>query len=246
MILNRALLKRLRFRQFLWYVVVRLFLKPLGKRRIHVLNRLFPRLERAVVKRISRSRGNVFVDVGAALGDAAYIASKNYSKVLAFEPQTHNRSNIEYWVKHENIKNVEVRSEAVSNKKGFAHFGAAQVPDKEVNYFMFSIMPQYRAYSDGSLITINTKPSCIVKTVTVAEIVEQVGDVDLIKVDVEGAEWLVLEGAEPVMSHVKAWIIEVHDLDQKPKLREYMSKLNYSSIWLDSCHLYSVSKMQVT
>jgi hypothetical protein len=59
--------------------------------------------------------------------------------------------------------------------------------------------------------------------------------IDLIKVDVEGAEWRVLEGAEPIMPRIKRWVIELHQPRRKMELDARMKQYGYDrSEWLDS------------
>ncbi len=69
-------------------------------------------------------------------------------------------------------------------------------------------------------------------------LVEDIGPVDLVKVDVEGAEWLVLKGAEPVMGRLKSWIIELHNPNDKTTLARYMDSFGYACEWLDATHAY--------
>ena len=62
--------------------------------------------------------------------------------------------------------------------------------------------------------------------------------VDLVKVDVEGAEELVLRGAEPIMQNIRSWVIELHDRSRKAELVSYMEKYGYESTWIDRNHAY--------
>jgi hypothetical protein len=55
----------------------------------------------------------------------------------------------------------------------------------------------------------------------------------LVKLDVEGAEWLVLEGAEDIMPNIRQWVIELHDRGRKAQLEEYMQRHGYTCKWLD-------------
>jgi FkbM family methyltransferase len=180
------------------------------------------------------------VDVGAWRGYYSYVAARNFTKILAFEPHPNNRSRIDYWIKHEGIKNVRVYPYAVSNRKGVAKLGTAIAPTLQHDNSTFSILPEYVSWSGGLVRErrLKTDRNLTVKTVTMKNVISTTGPVDLVKVDVEGAEWLVLEGAEPVMESIKSWIIELHDLRQKMKLWSYMTAFNYSCAWLDNNHLY--------
>ena len=63
--------------------------------------------------------------------------------------------------------------------------------------------------------------------------------VDLIKVDVEGAEWQVLDGTRKVMPRIKSWIIEIHDINRKQELEDRLSLEGYVTKWLDEKHIYA-------
>ncbi len=72
----------------------------------------------------------------------------------------------------------------------------------------------------------------IVETVTLASSLPQM-DIDLIKVDAEGAEWAVLEGADPILARIKSWIVELHDPLRKEELESWFISRGYSIRWLD-------------
>jgi FkbM family methyltransferase len=57
--------------------------------------------------------------------------------------------------------------------------------------------------------------------------------IDLIKVDVEGEEWKVLEGAEQILKRIKSWVIELHDPSRKGELESWLISRGYSVRWLD-------------
>jgi len=70
------------------------------------------------------------------------------------------------------------------------------------------------------------------ETVTLASFFPDM-EIDLIKVDVEGAEWKVLEGAERILERIKSWVVELHDPDRKEELENWFVSRSYSVRWLD-------------
>jgi len=70
------------------------------------------------------------------------------------------------------------------------------------------------------------------ETVTLASFFPNT-EIDLIKVDVEGAEWKVLEGAEPILERIKSWVVELHDPSRKEELENWFVSRGYSARWLD-------------
>ena len=67
---------------------------------------------------------------------------------------------------------------------------------------------------------------------------------DLVKIDVEGAEFLVLEGMRESFAkqRVSNILVELHDRDRKDELEAILSS-NFSHVsWVDPQHLYGCMK----
>jgi len=132
----------------------------------------------------------VFVDVGANIGGYSIRAAK-YSKVYAIEPLPRNYKILKI---NEKLNNVKINSFniAAGNKNGkiklFYELGHYGRPSIKRNYKKF--------------VEVEMKP--------LDEIINE-GSIDLIKIDVEGAEDLVLEGARNCLKITKMVIIEYND-----------------------------------
>lgn len=86
---------------------------------------------------------------------------------------------------------------------------------------------------DGQIVKLSYHGSQgFAETVTLASFFPNT-EIDLIKVDVEGGEWKVLEGAEPLLERIKSWIVELHDPDRKEELENWFISRGYSVRWLD-------------
>ena len=70
------------------------------------------------------------------------------------------------------------------------------------------------------------------ETVTLASFFPNT-EIDLIKADVEGEEWKVLEGAEPILERIKSWVVELRDSGRKEELEDWFVSRGYSVRWLD-------------
>jgi len=129
----------------------------------------------------------VFVDVGANIGGYAIRAAK-YCKVYAIEPLPRNYKILKI---NEKLNNVKINSFniAAGNKNGkiklYYKLGAYGTP---------SIKREYK-----EVVEVEMKP--------LDEIINE-ESIDLIKIDVEGAEDLVLEGARNCLKRTKMVIIE--------------------------------------
>jgi len=163
--------------------------------------------------------GNLFVDIGANWGYYSVLLSPNFKRVFAVECYLGNMRKLAENIS--GLKNVECFKLAVFDKNGIADLYLAGAN-----------------FGSHSLVIKRSDITIKVKTVTLSSLLK--GEVaDLIKVDVEGAEWEVLKGAENVMNNIKRWLIELHDLTRKDELEELMKSYNYHLKWVDYNHLFA-------
>lgn len=122
---------------------------------------------------------DVFFDIGACIGFLTIHAYKKGAKVVAFEPDQRHRNRLQNNLYLNNISNVSVISWAVSDKFG-----------------------QIELYSDGldssspGFIPMERRNSTIVNTDTIDSALKrnEIPYPDLIKIDIEGAEFLAIMG----------------------------------------------------
>lgn len=153
---------------------------------------VFEEIETEIFKKLIRP-GMVIIDIGANIGYYTLIAAnimKNEGKIYAFEPEPNNYALLLKNINLNGYVNVNPLQKAVSNKSG------------KINLFIDGIncgihsISQYNVY--------NNIGSVEVETTTLDEFFKnEVKDlrVDLIKMDVQGAEGLVIEGAEEIILH---------------------------------------------
>jgi FkbM family methyltransferase len=158
--------------------------------------------------------GDVVWDVGANWGYFTLLASRltgPRGRVFAFEPLPYNLAVLRDVVDGNRLANVEVVDVAVSDRDGTASL--AWAPGE---YATPSL-----ARSGGELITVAT--SCA------DSLASRLRRPALVKVDVEGAEVLVLEGAGALLrSEVKPrWIVEVHSAEKEAAVRARFSADGY-------------------
>lgn len=131
---------------------------------------------------------SVFLDCGAHFGLFSVVASMKVGemgKVISFEPMPEVRSVLEDVIRLNKCSNVTVRSEAVSRVKGTATFFDTGNEGSNAN----SLVQQERHHD---ALTVNT--------ISIDDISKEIGKaISCIKVDVEGAEYDLLQGAEQVL-----------------------------------------------
>lgn len=128
--------------------------------------------------------GMVVVDVGANLGDFTLVAARAVGpsgKVVAFEPDPQNFGWLIKSVERNAFKNIEIRQEALSASEGVAPFFLS-----DVSGWHTLKAGQISLSGERAPITVRTRP---LDTLTLDRL-------DVVKIDVEGAEYEVLSGAE--------------------------------------------------
>ena len=138
--------------------------------------------------------GSIFVNVGANVGYYTLIASKlvePLGHVYAIEPVPSTAGLLKANVKLNGCNNVVVYEAAAWSFKG---------------KMILNIPKSFYGYA--SLVR-GGEEKLIIKTITLDEILRDVNSIDLIKIDVEGAEHEVLIGAEKSLDKIKYMVIEL-------------------------------------
>jgi FkbM family methyltransferase len=166
---------------------------------------------------IKRLRGNIFVDVGASRGEYSIGMARHFRRVYAFEPLPENVKWLKQAIVRRKRANITLLPFAVADRTGQA---------------VLHINPK-NMYGGSSLLGGGMESnSVVVPTVTLADTLPVGMTINLVKVDVEGAEWLVLKGAEPIMPQIERWMIELHDPVREKELDSYLRQYGYRTSWL--------------
>ncbi len=132
-------------------------------------------------------KGMVVVDVGANIGYYSLLAARLVGKagrVYAFEPAPENYATLTKNIEMNGYMNIVPVQKAVSNKNGVAQL------------FIDAKDPLFHRLQDSE----NTQNTIEVSTVTLDDFFRDKGyKVDLIKMDVEGAEMFALEGMQSIL-----------------------------------------------
>lgn len=132
--------------------------------------------------------GMTVLDIGANFGTNTYVASKAVGpkgKVFAFEPDPYNYQGLVDYINTEKLTNVTPMELALSNKRG-----KTELYIDDVNIGNHSLA-QNNLYTGKTSVTVETE--------TLDSLKEQIGHVDFICIDVQGAEPLVFEGAKQML-----------------------------------------------
>jgi FkbM family methyltransferase len=142
----------------------------------------------------------VFIDVGAYMGFYTVYACRRARRVLAVEPNPMALAYLKANVALNNCHNAIVVPKAVSDKRGVIKL---RIPK-----------PVRRGHIPPSASIVWSFKEALeidVETDTLDNIVDEAGldTVDIVKIDVEGAEGLVVKGAERTLRKAKTILIEI-------------------------------------
>lgn len=163
--------------------------------------------------------GDVVIDVGANIGTHTLVFARAVGptgRVIAFEPQRVIFQTLCANMALNSITHVECFHAAVGAKAGFV-----QVPeiryDKEMNFGGFNV----RNFSRGAKIPLVSLDGCVQPT-----------NLRLIKVDVEGMEIDVLQGAAKLIEQFRPWLyLENDSPERSPVVLRQIFAMGYRAYW---------------
>jgi len=146
--------------------------------------------------------GELFVDVGAHIGTWAVRATRTFRAVVAFEPNVETNRILRTTVKMNELSNISVHQIALSNVSSERIVSAGNSISRKRAEFRVPVR---------TLDSFKLKPS-------------------LLKIDTEGDELLVLQGAVETLKKRPRLLIETHSPELLSKTRDYLGSYGYSII----------------
>lgn len=193
--------------------------------------------EKNVSKILTNIKGGMFFDIGSCFGYYAVLLRSNFDRIYVFEPHPFNVEVIYRILSKQGIYNVEVWKTAIGEKVGGTKLFLSRSTSGHTTKLSNVVRPNEE-------LKMEAKRHIVVEVNTLDNILSFLDkDVDLVKLDVEGAEWDVIKGSEKVMDRINCWMIEHHvwDLDDadlmKLQLDSFMLSYRYKADWLDDRHV---------
>lgn len=186
-----------------------------------ILGQHRPQYESEVMRALKKISGDLFVDIGANVGIYSKALSKNFRKVYAFEPNpSHGLDDLP--------RNVTVFRCALGNE------------DAERDFYIFkgdgSADTLLRVFDYKPASATGTSPQTFVGKrsfpVKVSKYDSEIKErADLVKIDVEGAEFLVLEGMEDSLRKglIQNLMVELHNIDNEKMMLGILAQ-NFHSV----------------
>lgn len=146
--------------------------------------------------------GDIIIDVGANIGRHTLLFSElvgDQGKVIAFEPDPVNLKTLRTNLKQNEISNVVVEPLCVSDAKGTVVLSGSPLGSPR------SSIIRYQK-------NLRNVQSLQVGSVSLDDFCEEAGIApNGIKIDAEGAEWLIIKGMKQIVSRYKPWVfVEIH------------------------------------
>lgn len=167
------------------------------------------------------SGGRTFIDIGANFGYFTLLGSRmvgNNGQVLAFEPVPINVKCIESHINVNHIANVVLEDMVISDSIGIVSF---TVENNNANSHLTDVHISHAKSNSRRLIDI--------KSITLDSYLNEKNiHPDVIKIDVEGAEIKVLQGAYETLRNDKpVCIVSIHSKECYDGCMEILNKLDY-------------------
>jgi FkbM family methyltransferase len=161
----------------------------------------------------------VFVDVGAYMGFYTVYACRRARRVLAVEPNPMALAYLKANVALNNCHNTIIVPKAASDKRGVVKL---RIPKPAKRGHIPTTASIVWSFEEALEIDIETD--------TLDNIVDEAGldTVDFVKIDVEGAEGLVMKGAERTLRKARAILIEIWP--ENSWVFEYLRSLKYELV----------------
>lgn len=156
---------------------------------LHTYREIF---EREIYRFTPGSSSPVIVDCGSNIGLSVlyYKQIFPHATVIAFEPDENNFQLLSKNVAANHLTHVSLRKEAVWKQNGKISFSANE--------------------TEASRIIQEETATRLVTCVRLKEVVENQGPIDLLKIDIEGAEWEVMKDCAHSLQSVRNLFLEYH------------------------------------
>ena len=202
------------------------------------------RYEKSVRNKLGQIKGEVFWDIGANIGFYSLMLRSNFSKIVAVEPNPETATILRRRTRDtDNIKILEL---ALSNTNGPVllytkkeKFCLAGFNNKNGSDSLLSQIDYKSSRDPSNDRIVQNRPSIQVMQRRFDDL--NMGTVDLVKIDVEGAEFLVLEGMRAnIKEHrIKRMMVELHNKENKSRLESTFTEYGYAVEWVDPDHLFA-------
>jgi FkbM family methyltransferase len=175
--------------------------------------------ERETTKFIMKGKKNIFIDIGAHIGRYSILATKNSSKVFSIEP---SKANFQILKKNIKINHLDKKIKPI--KKGILDKNGFQ------DLYFYESNEGFSTFDISSKENNTIRERCKIEKLDflVQKLRLNIKEIDLIKIDVEGPELKVLEGAKKILKRGRpSLVIEALSRKKEKELSNFLKKFDY-------------------
>ena len=177
--------------------------------------------EPQVSKFLKNIKGSLFIDIGSSIGYYTLLLAGNFTEVIAVEPEPESYRGLLENTGH--LDNVRTVRAAISDEEGETTLYVSPT----IGWHTLIPRPEKTFRYSASK----------TRTMTLGTLLKD-KRASLVKVDTEGAELVILDGA--VSEQVEAWLVEAHwGAERKHELEEKLGKMGYETTWITENHIYA-------
>lgn len=183
--------------------------------------------EKDVQSQLVMNQNETFVDVGANIGSYSLRIANDYKdkgvKVIAIEAHPDNSKALDRNVKCNGFTNVKIINKAVSDHKGIVSLYERSHDGSRAGSDIYSL---FNTYLHPSNTVLPRGKTLQIECDTLDSILANYR-VDVMKIDIEGAEVQALKGATNTLKHLRKIIVEIHG-DNFQKVNEVLKTSNFN------------------
>lgn len=197
--------------------------------------------ERNVREALGSIHGRIFWDIGADVGQYSLLLHKNFEEVIAVEPSLDALRVLRLGIRLSRVQNIKVYPIAISNIDGETRFytNLSKIRFLGIHAYPASLLErfEYRTSDLGKDMDYVGEEFISVKTAKFDSLSTQ--PADLVKLDVEGAEFLALEGMHNSLQRkkIRNLLVELHDRTKRDELETLLLDYDFDLRWVDREHL---------
>jgi FkbM family methyltransferase len=198
-------------------------IKAIPRRYTNDFYMLFTSREKVLRPHLIMYKNETFVDVGANVGSHSLKIANDYKdkgvNVIAIEAHPENYDALCKNIKLNNFKCVKAVNKAVSDNKGVVTMH---------EYLACGFRARFESYTINNIVDKNASDrssSFQVQSDTLDNILEGL-KVDVMKIDIEGAEVQALKGAANTLKQLRKIIVEIHEYNLE-KVRQILESYNF-------------------
>lgn len=182
--------------------------------------------EQDVKPHLVMKENETFVDVGANIGSYSLKIANDYKKkgveVVAIEAHPENFKALDRNIRCNDLTNVNIINKAVSDHTGIVNMYERSLDGSRAGSDVYSLFDTYMHPSNTFLPNGKTLQ---IECDTLDNILAGY-KVDVMKIDIEGAEVLALKGATNTLKNLRKIIVEIHG-DNFDKVNEILERSNF-------------------